>query len=545
MSDGWRTAAFATVLPVCILFAAYALVVIALRHRNRIMQAGAAASDDAGTKNAVEDFITARRSVGMWTLAFSFYAEGLGSWVTTSPAIYSSFSGILGLAIYAAAAGLPFVIVAYVGALVRSADPGASSLPDFLRRRFQFEHSGHEPKNASGGQWAGTAIASLTSLVILFVQSLNLLVEYATLGTLFTSYVGCTGFLAVLPPLLNALLTTVYTIAGGLYVSILTDRLQAVVSLILAIVIVAFAASSKDATTGLPPLTDDQKGFNFAGFSSICSMPVSLLSSLVFTEATWQRIWAATDDRALKRASWMAFVGVSLMTFLFGFVGFVALWNGRAGPDTDPNLYFFAFFSTEPDSSLDSLPGLAALLCAAVLSEAQADSLQNGITATLSSTFLRGRPLWMTRAVVVIVNVPLAILATTPQANNALSLFLLSNMMTTCFMLPVAAAMIQRPSIRRVVTEWTVVSGCVCGVVGVTAYGWGSVGSFEDGVRMAWLGNNYGYDYFLVPLATSAAGFGSAMVVEQAWHRCTRTQPATSSASEGMAHKAEVPAPAI
>merc|ERR1719270_2626409 len=98
-------------------------------------------------------------------------------------------------------------------------------------------------------------------------------------------------------------------------------------------------------------------------------MPLSLLSATLYSETTWQRVWASEDNSALAVASWIGAVAVSCVVFFFGFIGFLALWSGRAHlGQTNPNLFFFAFFSDEPTKpQLDSIPGLAALICAALM----------------------------------------------------------------------------------------------------------------------------------------------------------------------------------
>ena len=40
---------------------------------------------------------------------------------------------------------------------------------------------------------------------------------------------------------------------------------------------------------------------NEAGYASIFTMPISLLSATVFNEAMWQRVWAAESPKALYR----------------------------------------------------------------------------------------------------------------------------------------------------------------------------------------------------------------------------------------------------
>lgn len=525
MADaGWTAAAFVCVLLALLLCAAYALLAVLYKTGSRrrtmarldIPEIGKDSESTGVRPTGVDDFITARGSVGMWMLSFSFYAGSMGSWAVTAPGNFACTGGLLGLTSYSLAAGAPIVIVAYAGTVARSADPEACSLPDFLRRRFRgtgaSERSSLMPEPE--GSWAGSAIAALASCVTLFVMAIAMLAEYASLGSLFRSYVGVGGALACLPTLILAGLTMSYTVAGGLYVSILTDRVQAIGSIVLVVGIASFLADFHAPPGGLPPMTDVQRGTTLIGYSSLLTMPLSLLACTLFSESVWQRVWASEDDAALQRASWIGAVAVSLTVFFFGFVGFLALWSGRADPlTTHPNLYFFAFFSHEPKAELDSIPGLAALVCAALMAEGGVDSLQNGITATISSTLLKGRSLWATRLVVLLVNVPLAILGATPVVQSVLSLFLLSNMLTVSCTIPLVLALLPGADVRRCVSEASVIVGCFCGMLGVSLYGISCEGALRKGIYKAWLGNEYAYDYFLVALLASLAGASGAAVV--------------------------------
>merc|ERR1740121_3504670 len=99
----------------------------------------------------------------------------------------------------------------------------ASSLPDFLRRRFSRTQNA-DGIPAANNSWAGSFVAALASCVTIFVMCVLMLAEYSSLGSLFRDYVGVTGFAATVPTVVLAIVTTVYTASGGLYISIMTDR---------------------------------------------------------------------------------------------------------------------------------------------------------------------------------------------------------------------------------------------------------------------------------------------------------------------------------
>mmetsp|Transcript_12269 Transcript_12269/g.26852 ORF Transcript_12269/g.26852 Transcript_12269/m.26852 type:complete len:558 (+) Transcript_12269:106-1779(+) len=502
VTGGWTAAAFIVVFVLMSACAVYSLVATWLANRNQGTESAAGYATNVKT---TEDFITARSKVDVWKMAFSLYASVLGSWVITSPAIYASYAGLLGLAAYAFACGAPLCVIAWCGGLARQADSEATSLPDFLLRRFGLRIYSEGSKGLFGLSWLkpGQLAATWSALVALFVMGVALLAEYATLGTLFRSFVGCSSGVAAIPTIFMALLTIGYTVMGGLYISILTDRIQAIVSFVLVVFLAIYLAADFDGETPTP-LTADQKGFNFYGHSSLFTMPMSLVASTMYSEALWQRVWAAEDELALKKASVISCVFVILVVFFFGFVGFLGLWSGKVGWELDPNLYFFALFSESNSGILDSFAGLMALSCAAMLSEGAADSLQNGITATLSSTLLKGKPLSWTRALVLVVNIPLAIIGSTSWVNNVLNLFLMSNMISVACLFPLLCAVIPGDLAKTYLTEGAVLLGCVGGIVGSCIFGIDQTGNFSDGLDMTFMDNGYAWDYFLCAFLSSA-----------------------------------------
>ena len=137
-----------------------------------------------------ESFLTARGLVGPLRLGWSFFAGGVGAWVVASPANYASYAGILGLVFYSLASGLPFVMIAYAGDVIRRKVPHVLSLTHFIGWRF------------------GAAAKLLVLLLVMFNMSIALLAEYLTIGSIFQSFVGSVSYAMIL---VVGVLTMVYT----------------------------------------------------------------------------------------------------------------------------------------------------------------------------------------------------------------------------------------------------------------------------------------------------------------------------------------------
>ncbi|KAF8065845.1 OCT4 [Scenedesmus sp. PABB004] len=460
---------------VAVAFAAYAFafgVLWARRH-------AAAATD-------TELFLTARGTQSVWRIGWSFFAGAVGAWVIVAPSQYASFSGIVGLVVYALASGIPIIIIAGFGALIKDM-PHVLSLSDFMSWRY------------------GPVAKTVVFLLCVFNMAIALLAEYTTIGAIFGEYVGSVSWGIIV---LIGALTLCYTAYGGLAVSIATDQAQGVCALLLTVVLTIYVAVTY--RTPIPSPLPDPLGPTFAGYVAIFTLGASLVSSTMFSEAVWQRVWASATPAALHRGAAMGCGLIVVVVFLSGFGGWLALVGGFAGPDTNPNTILMQILSRTPGAAatVDNWVGVVVVLLAIVMNEGAVDSLQNGLAASISSHYLKNRPLLWTRAAVVLLNVPLVIIGTRGFA--VLNLFLVGNLLTCCAILPLIAGLV--PALNRVVSETGFVLGTLGGVLGVTASGiavnWapGDVaGSFATGANWAWYGNNYDWRAFVAALASSAA----------------------------------------
>ena len=305
-----------------------------------------------------ESFLTARGQVGWYRVAWSFYAGAVGAWVITSPAGYASFAGMLGLCMYAVAAGAPFLMIAYGGDIIRKRLPHVCSLTDFMGYRY------------------GEITKATVCIIILFNMSIALLAEYYTIGTIFTYFVRSVPYAMVI---VVGVLTLAYTAYGGLLVSIYTDTVQGIASVFFFLILALYMAitfrpglspssgcevidnPTKNVTldngtvvpdtleycysglpcppygadgyaacvSGTPTCSQfDELGGNcpISGYSSILTMPLALFAATVFSEAMWQRCWASSDTRNLRIGAWVGAAITIVVVWFAGFTGLLTIW---------------------------------------------------------------------------------------------------------------------------------------------------------------------------------------------------------------------------
>jgi SSS family solute:Na+ symporter len=448
-----------------------------------------------------EGFITARATQPWYRIAWSFYAGAVGCWAVVAPASYSVYAGYIGLIGYAISTGFPILIIAYAGEFILKGMPSAMSIADFVNWRF------------------GSVAKTMVMLIVLFNMSITIISEYTTMGAVFSSYVGTQQSWPII--VVVASLTLMYTVYGGLKVSIVTDQVQAISSLILVLVICIYVAVVFRKPLPIPPPSEGCDvggvpclGATLVGWTTLFVYPVSLTAATLYSEVFWQRVWASENKKSLQRGAWMACAILIPVIFLFGFFGYLAMWSGLAGPETDPNILMFMIFNAQlsaeestATTTINNAMGVVAIVMAVLMNESAVDSLQNGLTATFSSHFLKAESIVWTRLVVVLINIPYVIVAMLNY--SVLELFLLGNMVSTCGMLPLALGIAswRNETAKKWITENSFVFGIVGGIIGVTGYGIGMnwdasdvSGSFSTGAHYAWIGNGYTWDYFMVAL---------------------------------------------
>jgi Na+/proline symporter len=85
----------------------------------------------------------------------------------------------------------------------------------------------------------GPIAKTIVFLIAMFNMCIALLAEYTTIGSIFSDFVGSVSYGIII---VVGVLTLAYTAYGGLAVSIATDMMQGIASVILAVVLGIFVA---------------------------------------------------------------------------------------------------------------------------------------------------------------------------------------------------------------------------------------------------------------------------------------------------------------
>lgn len=172
-------------------------------------------------------------------------------------------------------------------------------------------------------------------------------------GSLFEVYLGVPSYV---PVIATGVVTLLYSTTGGLYISLLTDQIQAIFIWLLLIVVGIFIAINFRPGP-YPALADFPPGLGVteAGWGSFMTIGMAVISGTVFSDTFWQRVWSAKDEKSLMNGAYIAATLNVIVAFLFGFGGFTAAVYGLIDI-TNTNEVNSAFFGILRTNGVVQIP---------------------------------------------------------------------------------------------------------------------------------------------------------------------------------------------
>lgn len=413
-----------------------------------------------------DDYLAARSSQRARPLALSLYASGMGVWILFTPPIVAAFTGIMGVVAYALAAAAPLVAYGVLGPRVRRSLPSGITLTDWIGLRH------------------GRPFQAYAAVVAVFYMFMFLTAELTAIGqVLALPAFGATDPAVAI--VATAVVTAAYTAYGGLPASLRTDRWQG--WLILALLGAALAAIVVDVDDVAGAAVDGGLTVvDRAGFEAVVVLIIAVTAANLFHQGYWQRMWAATDEAALRSATTVAAALTLVTVFAVGSTGLIAAGLG------EPAVPFFDL--------LAGLPGIVRLgivALAVALVASSVDTLQNGMTALVARDVTRGRlGVGPARVVTVALVVPAGFIAV--QGYDILRLFLIADLVAAATVGPVFLGLGRR------VTGSGAIAGSASGLVAVFALGTVTRGGLSGGWELLTIADSPALDM---------SGFASALVV--------------------------------
>ena len=82
-----------------------------------------------------DEYLSARGSQDWLRIGLSLFASGMGIWILFAPSEVGYYGGFWDVVGYAVSAATPFLLLAYVGPMIRERLPSGVTLADYVRIR--------------------------------------------------------------------------------------------------------------------------------------------------------------------------------------------------------------------------------------------------------------------------------------------------------------------------------------------------------------------------------------------------------------------------
>ena len=307
----------------------------------------------------MNNYLTANRNVGLFSLTTSLTASALGAWILFGPASASTWGGIGAIIGYSLGTAFPMFFLIYLGKKIRKEFPKGSSLIGFMRKKF------------------GKSLFKLILLMTIFYMFIFLCAEVTAVAVLINYISGTELWITALIVLIS---TLVYTLYGGLKASIFTDNIQMIVIGILLLISFIYINS----------FTGSQFSFDFIkeknphllsssylpSYTAGLTFFIAVAATNLFHQGNWQRVYAAKNFETLKKSLLISFFLIIPIVFYMGFTGMVAF---SIDSTIRPDLGFFSLLLKEHTTLLS----LVIIILGLALTISTVDTLINAISSLI------------------------------------------------------------------------------------------------------------------------------------------------------------------
>ena len=305
----------------------------------------------------LNNYLTANRNIGVFSLTTSLTASALGAWILFGPASAATWGGIGAVIGYSLGTAFPLFFLIYLGKKIRNEFPKGASLIEFMRRKF------------------GKSLFKLILLMTIFYMFIFLCAEVTAISVLI-NYISGTEFWITALVVLSS--TLIYTLYGGLKASIFTDNIQMIVIgvlLIISFIYITSFTGSKFSFDFVIKKNHQLMSSNYIpNYTAGLTFFIAVAATNLFHQGNWQRVYAAKNYQTLKKSLIISFLIIIPIVFFMGFSGMVAF---SIDPSTRPDLGFFSLLLKEQTIFLS----LFVIILGMALTISTVDTLINAISS--------------------------------------------------------------------------------------------------------------------------------------------------------------------
>ena len=307
----------------------------------------------------LNNYLTANRNIGLFSLTTSLTASALGAWILFGPASASTWGGIGAVIGYSLGTAFPMFFLIYLGKKIRKEFPKGSSLIEFMRKKF------------------GKSLFKLILLMTIFYMFIFLCAEVTAVAVLINYLSGTELWITALIVLVS---TLVYTLYGGLRASIFTDNIQMVVIGILLLISFVYINSFTGSEFSFEFIKEKNPQLlspsYIPTYTAGLTFFIAVAATNLFHQGNWQRVYAAKNFETLRKSLIISFFIIVPVVFYMGFTGMVAF---SIDPTTRPDLGFFTLLLKEQTELLS----LFVIVLGLALTISTVDTLVNAISSLI------------------------------------------------------------------------------------------------------------------------------------------------------------------
>ena len=305
----------------------------------------------------INNYLTANRNIGVFSLTTSLVASALGAWVLFGPVAAATWGGIGAVIGYSLGTAFPMIFLIYLGKKIRSEFPKGSSLIEFMRKKF------------------GKSLFKLILLMTIFYMFIFLCAEVTAVAVLINYISGTELWITAL---IVILATLSYTLYGGLRASIFTDNIQMIVIAVLLVILISIISSSTGDNFSFALINEKNpqllSSSYIPSYTAGLTFFIAVAATNLFHQGNWQRVYAAKDYQTLKTSLIISFFIIVPIVFLMGFIGMVSF---SIDPSVRADLGFFTLLLEEQTEMLS----LIIIILGLALTISTVDTLVNAISS--------------------------------------------------------------------------------------------------------------------------------------------------------------------
>jgi len=394
-----------------------------------------------------DEYLSARGSQDWLRIGLSLFASGMGIWILFGPSEVGYYGGFWDVVGYAVSAATPFMLLAYVGPMIRERLPSGVTLADYVRIRL------------------GRPMQVYVGLISVLYMFTFLFAEFTAIGKAMETL---SEMEPLIPMVMVGIVTAAYISRGGLPASLATDRVQAwtIMFLVVTLLLVLFGGDISGLIADAKAYTPEDIEWDWyhgsmSDMSTIKSglaLVVAITAAEMFSQGNWQRAWASESNEALTKGAWLAASLVLPLVFVMGVLGTVVAGQGAVD---NPSAAFFYLIEDAGVLFIAAFIVLAvALVCSSV------DTLQNAVVASISRDLSDGSMSLQNARYLTIGLIPIAIiLATNVGASSVFQIFLFADLLAAATVMPVLLTLWSKISAKGALI------GALSGLLSVVAYG--------------------------------------------------------------------------